>query len=175
MAFRRSRQFAQKQQRRLTAWGAAAPASVTLAAASTASLVFSLGAEALSLRPFTIIRTRGVMQVISDQIAQTESQQVGLGCCVVSDQAAAIGVTAVPTPFTDMASDLFHVYENVYDTLRFGSNIGFKAPFGHMIQFDSKAMRKVNEDQDVVTVLESSAISSGLIVVIGFRFLIKLH
>jgi len=39
--------------------------------------------------------------VRSDQFVATEGYEIAIGMAVVSDQALAIGVTAVPTPFTD--------------------------------------------------------------------------
>jgi len=56
----------------------------------------------------------------------------------------------------------------------FGSAIGF-AENPLSIQFDSKAMRKVNADQDMVIVKETSAISLGAVAMHAGRFLIKLH
>ena len=175
MPYRRSRSYANKFARRLTVWTSALPNSTTLASTSTAALTASLGAGLLAMRPFTIVRARGIIHVISDQAAQTESYQVGHAHAVVSDQASAVGVTAVPTPYADMGSDLFFVYEQISSTFRFVSGVGFDEPAGVTHIFDSKAMRKVNEDQDVVSVLETSAISSGCVVIDSWRYLIKLH
>jgi len=71
--------------------------NTNMGAASTAVLVSSLSAAALALRPFTVVRTRGSMFLETDQQAASEFYQAAIGCCVVSDQAVAIGVTAVPT------------------------------------------------------------------------------
>jgi len=43
------------------------------------------------------------------------------------------------------------------------------------VEFDSRAMRKVEDGQDVVTVLETSAISLGAVLTYHDRTLIKLH
>ena len=56
-----------------------------------------LSAIGLALRPFTLIRVRGIFTIASDQSAATETQVGALGVAVVSEQAASIGVTAVPT------------------------------------------------------------------------------
>ena len=148
---------------------------ITLGAASTATLVGSLTAEELALRPFTIVRTRGVWHVASDQTAATERYDVALGIAVVSEQASAIGVTAIPTPSTDDGSDLWMVYERMMSQHLIKSLIGFVEPAGTMQVFDSKAMRKVEDGQDVVKVVETSAASLGATVRSYARQLIKLH
>ncbi len=146
-------------------------------AAGGALVILSLSTAELALRPFTVIRTRGVWSIKSDQVIAGEPQAAGLGSCVVSDQAAAIGVTAVPTPITDMSSDLWFVYEFLLAEFTFVSAVGFDAQGAVSGKYDSKAMRKVEDGQDVITVLEvpSSATSEGSTIMHQCRLLIKLH
>jgi len=99
--------------RRESVWLASGEIFTTFAAANTAVLLTSLGATLLALRPFTVVRTRGILSIQSDQAAAIENQFFAYGHCVVSDQATAIGVTAVPTPDTDDTSDLWFVYERL--------------------------------------------------------------
>ena len=147
-----------------------------LAGANTAVLLNSLSAGALDLRPFTVVRTRGFFGIRSDQSATSESFDCALGYCVVSDQALAIGVTAVPTPFTDQGSDLFFVYEALMARFLFISGIGVDPQgMSQFMHYDSKAMRKVNDDSDLITVIENSGISSGVTVHHTARMLVKLH
>ncbi len=96
-----------------------------------------------------------------------------VGRCVVSDQAAAIGVTAVPTPITDQDSDLWIMYEQQFG--RFGGTAVEEV--GKLMQIDSKGMRKVDDGQDLITVFETGASTESLsmISVYGGRTLIKLH
>ena len=144
----------------------------TLSGAPTAVLASSLNAAGLALRPFTVIRTRGWLEVHSDQIASSESYVGDFGMCVVSDQAVAVGVTAVPTPLTDKGSDLWHVYEQLGSRLFAGDGTGTNE-LGVQKFFDSKAMRKVNDDQDLIAVVENEI--AGCIVTFSGRILIKLH
>ena len=160
--------------RRESMWLFVGTTQVTIAAASTAVLAFSLNAAALALRPFTVVRTRMTWFTRSDQKAVDETWGCALGCAVVSDQASAIGVTAVPTPITDQGSDLFYVYEENYGFTQFSSAVGV-VEAGRQVTVDSKAMRKVNDDQDLITTLETPAISTSAVNVIGGRLLIKLH
>ena len=160
---------------RETFWVNQVPIQVQLASVLTASFLSSFNAAALALRPFTIVRTRGIFTARSDQSAGTESYQCALGMSIVSDQASAVGVTAVPTPFTDMVSDMFFVYEQLYGAQLFKTGVGVVEPQGVSMQFDSKAMRRVNDGQDIAVTVENSAIGDGLFAIVGFRMLIKLH
>ena len=130
------------------------------------------------MRPFTIIRTHLELFGSSDQAAASESFAFAVGLAVVSEQAAAIGVTAVPTPITDMESDMFFLHKVVMGDFVFASGSGFQdTPIGSGISIDSKAMRKVNNDQNVVLVLEGAiaGFGEGCIGVVGGRMLVKLH
>jgi len=139
------------------------------------TLLASLNAAALALTPFTIIRTRMNIHVISDQAAANELQFGAVGAAVVSLQASAIGVTAVPTPVTDMGSDLFFVHQN-YVGAGFGTGVAAPGRIeGQFLTVDSKAMRKVNDDQDLVLVTEFDSEGGGQIVSVAARFLLKLH
>jgi len=148
---------------------------VVLAAASNASFMNSLNAAALALRPFTVVRSRGFLHVKSDQTGALEDWNVALGYSIVSDQASAIGITALPTPDTDRGSDLFFVFEDLAGSFVFVSGVGFDSEGGIFKDWDSKAMRKVEEGQDLVITSEAGAISAGLTITHGARILIKLH
>ncbi len=159
-----------------TAWFGSAFTATTAAAASTAVLVTSLSAAALALRPFTVIRTRGVLGIRSDQTSTTENFSAVYGGCVVSDQASAIGVTAVPTPFTDHDSDLWYWIETLFGTLVVTTDISRYIDGSRLDRtFDSKAARKVDIGQDVITVVEITDLSSGAIITHHDRTLVKLH
>jgi len=156
--------------RRLTRWTGLIPLDVTQSAAGS-TLVFVLSAVGLALRPFTIVRTHLELGLRSDQAAAIETQIAGFGMAVVSEQASAAGVASVPTPVTELESDLWFLHTLMYadaGTLTDGT-IG-----GQFKSIDSKAMRKVEDGQDVVGVLERSA-ADGLIMTVGFRMLLKLH
>jgi len=161
---------------RETVWLAGVCTRSTTAAA-TAVLLTSLNAAALALRPFTVVRTRGLIGFKSDQLAGTEPQAGAYGECVVSDQAAAIGVTAVPTPVTDDGSDLWYVYQRFFGEFAFTTAAGFENQAMIQYPIDSKAMRKVEDGQDLITVLETetTACSQGVVFMSYSRFLIKLH
>ena len=151
------------------------PFTDTTVDTSTAVLLTSLNALALAMRPFTVVRTRGILGLLTDQVAATERQAMAYGQCVVSDQAIGIGVTAVPTPVSDSSSDLFFVFEELYSDFTAVATIDGFSRVGSYHRFDSKAMRKVEDGQDVISVVEVPAASSGTRVLTFFRTLIKLH
>jgi len=161
--------------RRESVWAFANPTRTVLSAASNATLIGTFNAAALALRPFTIVRTRGLIHLKSDQTAALEDFDASVGYAVVSDQAAAIGITAVPTPETDRGSDLFFVYESLAGSFIFVSGVGFHPIGGVWKDFDSKAMRRVDDDSDLALTIETSAISNGVTFTHGSRLLLKLH
>ncbi len=163
--------------RRATTWIPLEAGRAVMGGAQTAILVAALSAGALALRPFTIVRTRGFWHVRSDQVAATEVYGCSLGKCVVSDQAVAIGVTAVPTPDTDMGSELWFVHESMYSEIFVGAAPSQIGDNGLSSQYDSRAMRKVEEGQDVITVMETgTALASVSAIVTNVdRLLVKLH
>ncbi len=162
--------------RRETLWASLVPSDNNHAAGSVAILSNSLNAAGLALRPFTVVRTRGIFWIRSDQVAASEDYFGSIGAAVVSDQASAIGVTAVPTPETDRGSDLFFLYESLVGGITVpGTPVELLDSEGRFLQFDSRAMRKVEEGQDIVFVKETGAISSGANIFLAGRFLIKLH
>ena len=76
-----------------------------------------------------------------------------------------MGASAVPTPETDRASDLWFVYESLAGKLEVTTDVG-RYEAGKWKEFDSKAMRKVDIGQDLVVVAEASGVSLGCICVL---------
>ncbi len=161
-----------QRQVRETSWLFLPTVEATLGGAPTAALITTFNAAALAIRPFTIIRTRGIIGVRSDQSGATESFIGDLAMSVVTNQATLVGVTAVPTPLTDKGSDMFFVYEQVISRFQQGDATGQMLNMTS-IQYDSKAMRRVNDDQDLAVVVENEL--NGCVIVHSGRMLIKLH
>ena len=177
VSIRRKSGFIQRAgvMRRETSWSAVTATRTTLVA-GTPVLFTGFGADTLAQRPFTIIRVRGYGHIASDQIAASEGYMAHIGLSVVSEQALAIGVTAVPNPVADRGSDLWFVYESFASRILFGDATGFNDGAGVSRTWDSKAMRKVEEGQDVAWVEENEAGTFGgaILTRVG-RILIKLH
>ncbi len=163
------------KERRNTLWLKIQETSTTIAASDTAVLFTGFSATQLIQRPFTVVRTHIQLHVASDQEVSDEAQQVAYGLAIVSDQALAIGVTAGPTPFTDAGSDMFFYWHSLTNRFLLGTAVGFSGDFGIWKDTESRAMRKVEEGQDLFGSVESSSLSSGLKVIKSGRMLIKLH
>jgi len=146
-----------------------------LAAANSAAVTNITGASVLAVRPVTVIRIRGYMHVRSDQTGVSEGYQVAMGAAVVSDQSVAIGVTAVPTPYSDADSGAWMLHEEFAGHFTFVSGVGFEGDNGIGRKFDTKAMRKMDEGFQLIFVLENSSISLGTEVTLSGRVLLKLH
>ncbi len=106
----------------------------------------------------------------SDQAAAVENQVAGFGFAVVSDQAVAVGVTAVPTPITEMGSDLWFLHQIIMGD---ESKLTDRTTSATRMSVDSKAMRKVDIGQDLVGVAEHSGVGGGLIFFAAGRMLVK--
>ena len=157
---------------RQTEWGGSADISAfTTLAAGAAVLDQSLTTD----DPETIVRTRGVIWVKSDQESAEENPFGAMGIAIVSDQAAAAGVASVPTPITEIDSDLWMVYvpwaTSVWDT----GGAALTAVNGFAYEFDSKAMRKISADETVVVVVENASSANGVKFAINFRMLFKVN
>ena len=141
--------------------------------AASAVLVLVLSAGALALRPFTIMRSRGIILVHTDQIAGSEEPFGIYGDIVVSDSAAAAGIGSIPTPNTE-AEAAWLVYVPLATTIRFGDATGF-SNVSNVFEYDSKAMRKVGIDDELVGVCQNVSSTHGMEIVIVGRALIQLH
>jgi len=131
----------------------------------------NLNAAALALRPFTVVRVRGMLGVESDQIAANEQPFGAWGLAVVSDQASA-SLPNIPTPITDENSDLWFAYQFFATSWKFNTS---GAAIMATWEFDSKAMRKVDDGQNIVSVFENASALHGLNYIIKYRLLVKLH
>jgi len=158
--------------RRLTSW--LSLDTFSQAIDNSAVVVLTMTAAELAKRPFTVVRTHLLLQITSDQTIGNEVQIGAAGLCVVSDQAAAIGITAVPTPETDLESDLWFVHQPLMNDWEFISLAGFDGAAGRVYTVDSKAMRKVNDDEQIIVVVEGGTVVGGGMVISGMgRLLVK--
>ena len=141
--------------RRLTAW-ALGPADVNGGFTTSAASLWSLGVTP-GLEGLTLVRTRGLVSLtLGSATGSTDGFFGALGLIMVTDEALAAGVTAVPTPLSDENFDgwLWHSY---FD-LRLSSGTladGVNGPGAHMrVEVDSKAMRKFSSGMTMIGVTE---------------------
>ena len=139
------------------------------------TLLASLNAAALVLRPFTVVRTHLVIKFRSDQQAASEVVQGVYTQQVVKETASAAGIGSLPGGIDESDVDFF-VYQPVFSDFVLGTSVGLEQLMGpaNYWSVDSKAMRKVGIDDDIVDVLDLRAVIGAIISVEG-RQLIKLY
>ncbi len=138
-------------------------------AASSAVILSSLSI----LVDITILRTRGVLAVGSDQVAATEFQIGAAGICVVTTAAFTAGIASLPTPVTENSWDGWLWYQSFAQRVVFGTAVGLEPQYVTSYQIDSKAMRKVGPDETIVCIAENASASAGLSVTCPIRQLMK--
>ncbi len=148
------------------------PQTTLVALAGATSVLVSVGVPIVGGE--TVIRTRGLFGYASDQLAASEVQLGAIGICVVTAQAESVGISAVPHPDTDAAWGgwLYHSY--FANRQRFASAVGFQSDGFITQEVDSKAMRKVDEDERLVMVVQNSG-ANGMDFYFRARFLSKIH
>ncbi len=143
--------------------------------ASTQHLVATYSAGALLLRPFTILRTRGTIWYGSDQIAASESPRASLASLIVTDTAAALGITALPNPDV-LAGDpeaAWFTVQQLMEKFKFSDATGW-GDVGRHYDVDDHSMRKVGPDDNLVLLCTQSAGVGAELITMG-RSLIQLH
>ena len=128
MAHRRSAGRFTRPPKKTTVW-IGFGVGVTALGASGRTLVGVLNAAALALRPFTILRSRQQVGLITDQESAAELPFGSLGAIVVTDTASGIGVTAISDPGTvsggDPDADWF-LHQSMFNDFRFITGVGFQ-------------------------------------------------
>ena len=116
-----------------------------------------------------------MLVIHSDQVIVTEDTRGSFGAIVVSEQASAAGAASVPAPSIEPDGE-WYVHEGWTHRFQFDSASGFESSAGTRIQVDSKAMRKVESNKDIVFVGENQAAAAlGVQMTGSGRMLIKLH
>ncbi len=115
----------------------------------------------------TIRRTRGSLWVMSDQGAALEDEVGAMGFIMVNDVALALGATAIPGPVTEASDDGWFLWQPI--TQRSTANVN--SAFGMRYDFDSKAMRTVDEGFGVAVMVENASATFGLSFALSFSIL----
>jgi len=124
----------------------------TLSAPSSA--LFTVSSQAL-IDDLTVIRTRGRLGVgLISAAAEGDGFRWAFGMANVSENAAGIGITAVPTPITDIAWDGWFVFETGTVFTEDSSPAAASPSSTQIIEIDSKAMRKTHNTDVIVAVFE---------------------
>ncbi len=145
-----------RRPRQATDWGRIVMATASSVGVGTKILLGSLVLANPGIGE-VVRRTRGVLFVTSDQTTVSEDLFGALGAVVVTDAAAAVGVSAMPGPVTDRNDDGWFMWVPFMtrgaDTIA-ASNIPWF--------FDSKAMRKIPDGFQVAFIVENASVSFAI-------------
>jgi len=103
----------------------------------------------------TIVRTRGMITIKPGSFAADLDIIGAVGIGVISDEAFGIGITAIPTPYSDADWPGWLMWESFAIHLEVLSAVGFNVPAAVAIAVDSKGMRKVGSNESLVLIAES--------------------
>jgi len=110
----------------------------------------------------TIRRTRGRIFIRSNDIATNDSLLGVFAAAVVTDRAIGVGAGSLPRPSTDASDDGWFVWL----PLAWHGSIAIAGNGWQGFEFDSKAMRRVEEGYGIAFLVEN--VSADPIVVTGF-------
>jgi len=169
-----NRRFAPASRKRRMSWEGGNVDIADLTTVSPLAVTVLTEAQLENFPTPTLIRSRGRINAYTDPSATPGSfAVVGVGLIVVTAAAAAVGVTAIPTPLTELGSDWLW-----WDSLSVGSDaadvIGSTITVDRL-SVDSKAMRKIGNNQVVLLVAEMLTCEGTMVVNLcgTLRFLLK--
>jgi len=148
--------------RRKVSWEEGPLGAVT-AITTSSTAVFPTGQAAL-LDDLTLVRTRGSLIVQLNALdLSNEGFTWYFGMCVVTENAAAVGITAIPTPLADIAWDGWFMHET---GMVVGNSGTLTDPNNAPIiserrPLDSRGMRKLHRTDVIVAVLETTEKGDG--------------
>ncbi len=108
----------------------------------------------------------------SDQSVATEEVFGAFGIGLVNVVAGALGITALPGPATHLLWPGWFVWQPFMQRLEFKSAVGIEPGFFKEYVIDSKAMRKVKEDESLMGMLELKTPTGASFALTG-RILVK--
>ena len=169
MAHTRGFSQGRTRSRRQTGWEEG-PGTLTVHTPSSSSaLILGNGQEAL-VDGQTIIRLRGYVELVLETAAAAGDGFTGaFGIGIASAPAFAVGITAVPTPITELEWEgwMWHQIFSVHSGVSSRDRVAF--------EIDSKAMRKIGTDEVIYAAwegTESGTVTSSI--ALGTRMLVKL-
>ena len=162
MAFQRrsgSRQIAGGRRRAPSTWSRFVSVAPVTVPAATKVLIASLVLNNVGISE-TVRRTRGMVMIGSDQVSVVENQLGSLGMIVVTELALSVGAASLPGPVTQLDDDGWFVWQPFMakQNLLAQPMSQSKAVF----EFDSKAMRRVEDGYAIAVMIENSSATTGL-------------
>ncbi len=155
--------------RRETNWVQSADQGYVAIAAGSSVLTQSF--QGVNQQVNTVVRTRGILSItVASAVADIEL--VGaLGFGIVSAQALAAGAGSIPGPYADAGWDGWFLHQFFSSRFESVDQTGVLIlSWEHLL--DSKAMRKLRDDDAIVVMVESQ--SAAMRASVQFRLLFKL-
>ena len=166
----------QRSARRSTVWLGFTDTDFTLIAANSQSGVVAVPEASLEEFPNpTLVRTRGQIDVkSSDTGAVNDDVRWTAGLAVMDAKQVAAGVTAFPFPGSDSNWDGWFWWSTGIVRQVMTPDFSEGLTYNRKV-IDSKAMRKIGQDQVVACVIETqnAAGTNGILVSVSARFLFK--
>ncbi len=141
--------------RRTTEWTVGTGDNTVLGPLSSGQAAFVGQGVNPTIPGLTVVRIRGYFQVWLETLTVASSDMFGaFGIGIASLAAFTAGIASLPTPITEEDSEnwLYHQYFGItskLDTLSAGEELA-----SYRVEIDSKAMRKVSQDQVTYAALE---------------------
>ncbi len=163
-------------QRRQTSWSVGPGSSVSVQSISGGSALIGAGAQS-QIDGLTLVRLRGELLIVMRSAATLGDSMVGaFGIGIVQAPAFTAGITAVPTPITEIADEnwIYHQFFNLF-AAAVPVEAGNAGSSMIRVQVDSKAMRKFDSDRVLYAAIE--LVEVGAVVIETFfdsRILSKL-
>ena len=163
----------QTSQRRQTAWSLG-PEGTLAHTASAAQLVPT--SVTATVEGLTIVRIRGTFLIFLTSVGSNVDGLTGaVGIGIVTDEAIAAGVAAVPTPFSDDDDELW-MWHHYFHCIGASTSSPSQQPAATVrMEIDSKAMRKLPQGNSLFAAVE--VVETGVIAGNSFlntRILVKL-
>jgi len=141
---------------------------VTIGTTQIAMLSFS-GSERI-----TMLRLRGSLLVVATPNAAADNDYAAFGVIVVSDQALAVGGTSIPGPIANPEAPwVWHQYVPLMDVVSTAADAA-SIGLNHVVEIDSKAMRKVGPNDSIVLIGELATGEMADVAAIGAIRLLQL-
>ena len=178
MPFQRPRSgfFRGRSPRRQTAWEQGPGGSTATGLTGSNTQIVGSGIAAL-VDGLTVVRIRGSFEaILTSAVSALDGFHAVLGMCVVTNDAFAIGVTAVPNPMDDADWDGW-MYHRFFDLHAKGATPSFLLENQTVIQFevDTKAMRKLPLNETLLMSMQLIEVgAAGISVFFDSRMLVKL-
>ena len=143
--------------------------------ATTGTAIFATGQQFL-LDGLTMVRTRGELQL---QVSVLPGFVVtffefAVGLCIVTENAADVGATAIPDPVVDSGWEGWIWHQ--FGVAGIGPGVGAVVDRAIQYEVDSKAMRKIRSTDVIVAVLggEETGTAGTITGFMDSRILVKL-